>query len=186
MPQWFFRITAYAERLLDDLDGLDWPEGIKAMQRNWIGRSEGAEVDFPVEGTTRALRVFTTRPDTLWGATFMVLAPEHPLVAQITTDEQRAEVEAYVARAQRESEIDRLAEGKEKTGVFTGGYAINPVNGERIPIWVADYVRDGLRHRRDHGRARARPARLRVRPQVRPARSSRSISSPARTSPATR
>ncbi|MHB8995632.1 MAG: leucine--tRNA ligase [Armatimonadota bacterium] len=140
MPQWFFRITAYAQRLLDDLDGLAWPDGIKAMQRNWIGRSEGAEVDFPVEGQQESLRVFTTRPDTLWGATFMVVAPEHPIVAQVTTDEQRDAVEDYKACAQRETEIDRLAEGKEKTGVWTGGYAINPVNDERIPIWVADYV----------------------------------------------
>jgi len=147
MPQWFFRITAYAQRLLDDLDGLAWPEGIKAMQRNWIGRSEGAEVDFAVVAGGAAggaalqpapIRVFTTRPDTLWGATFMVLAPEHPLVAQITTDEQRAEVEEYVARAGRMTEIDRMAEGKEKTGVWTGGYAVNPVNEERIQIWVAD------------------------------------------------
>jgi len=140
MPQWFFRITAYAQRLIDDLDGLAWPDGIKAMQRNWIGRSEGGEVDFKVVGSDEALRVFTTRPDTLWGATFMVVAPEHPIVKQITTDAQCAEVEAYVARAQRQSEIDRLAEGKEKTGVWTGGYAVNPVNDENIPIWVADYV----------------------------------------------
>jgi len=140
MPQWFFRITAYADRLLNDLDGLAWPEGIKAMQRNWIGRSEGAEVDFAVEGGAESLRVFTTRPDTLWGATFMVVAPEHPQVAQVTTVEQHAEVDAYSARAQRQSEIDRLAEGREKTGVWTGGYAVNPVNSERIPIWVADYV----------------------------------------------
>ncbi len=141
MPQWFFKITAYADRLLNDLDTIDWPEGIKAMQRNWIGRSEGAEVDFQVEGLPGKLRVFTTRPDTLWGATFMVVAPEHPIVAKIITDDaQRAQVEAYITRASRESEIDRLAEGKEKTGVPTGGYAINPVNGERIPIWIADYV----------------------------------------------
>ena len=140
MPQWFFRITAYAQRLIDDLDGLAWPDGIKAMQRNWIGRSEGAEVDFAVVGTDESLRVFTTRPDTLWGATFMVLAPEHPLVKQITTCEQHEEVQAYVARAQRQSEIDRLAEGKEKTGVWTGGYAVNPVNDEQIPIYIADYV----------------------------------------------
>ncbi|MEN6402839.1 MAG: class I tRNA ligase family protein, partial [Armatimonadia bacterium] len=126
MPQWFFKITAYAQRLIDDLEGMAWPDGIKAMQRNWIGRSEGAEVDFAVEGAEEPLRVFTTRPDTLWGATFMVVAPEHPVVAQITTDEQRDKVEAYVSRAQRQSEIDRLAEGKEKTGVWTGGYAINP------------------------------------------------------------
>lgn len=140
MPQWFFKITAYADRLLNDLDTIDWPEGIKAMQRNWIGRSEGAEVDFQVEGLPDKLRVFTTRPDTLWGATFMVVAPEHPIVEKITTDAQRADVEAYITCATRQSEIDRLAEGKEKTGVHTGGYAINPVNGERIPIWIADYV----------------------------------------------
>jgi len=140
MPQWFFRITAYADRLLYDLDTLAWPEGIKAMQRNWIGRSEGAEVDFAVVGHEASLRVFTTRPDTLWGATFMVVAPEHPLLAQITTEAQRAAVDAYVARVQHRSEIDRLAEGKEKTGVWTGGYAINPVNDARVPIWVADYV----------------------------------------------
>ena len=140
MPQWFFRITAYADRLLDDLETLAWPEGIKAMQRNWIGRGEGAEVEFPLEGISEPLRVFTTRPDTLWGATFMVIAPEHPLVAQITTPDRHAEVEAYIARAGRQSEIDRLAEGREKTGVWTGGSAVNPVNGERIPIWVADYV----------------------------------------------
>lgn len=140
MPQWFFRITAYAERLLSDLDTIEWPEGIKAMQRNWIGRSEGAEVDFQVEGQEDKLRVFTTRPDTLWGATFMVVAPEHPVVEKITTDARRGEVEAYVKCVQRESEIDRLAEGREKTGVWTGGFAVNPVNGERIPIWIADYV----------------------------------------------
>jgi leucyl-tRNA synthetase len=160
MPQWFFKITAYAERLLADLDGLDWPEGIKAMQRNWIGRSEGAEVDFqlappspnsggagvdsgsPIIGADGLgpIRVFTTRPDTLWGATFMVLAPEHPLVDKITTPAQRVAVQDYVLRTQRETEIDRQAEGKEKTGVWTGAYAINPVNGDRIPIWIADYV----------------------------------------------
>ncbi|MBV9849576.1 MAG: leucine--tRNA ligase [Armatimonadetes bacterium] len=145
MPQWFFRITAYAERLLADLDTLDWSEGIKAMQRNWIGRSEGAYADFPLTPSGSgaggaSIRVFTTRPDTLWGATFMVLAPEHPLVPQITTPEQLDAVEAYRTRAERETEIERQAEGREKTGVFTGAYAVNPVNGERIPIWVADYV----------------------------------------------
>lgn len=140
MPQWFFRITAYADRLLDDLDVLDWPEGIKAMQRNWIGRSEGAEVTFSVAGHDAELPVFTTRPDTLWGATFMVLAPEHPLVDKLTTDTQREEVRQYVAQAQRSNEIDRLAEGKVKTGVPAGSFAVNPVNGERIPIWIADYV----------------------------------------------
>ncbi len=138
LQQWFFRITAYADRLEKDLDTIDWPESIKAMQRNWIGRSEGAEVDFKTEAGN--LRVFTTRPDTLWGATFMVLSPEHPFVAQLTTSAQRAQVEQYVAAAKAQSEIARAAEEREKTGVFTGSYAINPVNDEKIPIWIADYV----------------------------------------------
>ena len=137
MPQWHFKITAYADELLD-FSGLDWPEKIKVMQTNWIGRSEGAQVSFATEAGT--IEVFTTRPDTLWGATFMVLAPEHPLVGALTTPERRAEVEAYQAAAARMSEIDRQAEGKEKTGVFTGGHAVNPVTGERIPVWIADYV----------------------------------------------
>jgi len=143
MPQWFFKITAYADRLLSGLDEIEWPEGVKAMQRNWIGRSEGAEVDFAVEGEADALRVFTTRPDTLWGATFMVVAPEHPIVARITTSDRRDAVDAYVLKASRTSEIDRQAEGKEKTGVWTGACAFNPVNGERVPIWIADYVMMG-------------------------------------------
>jgi len=138
LEQWFFRITRYAEELLDH-SRIDWPERVVTMQKNWIGRSEGAHVTFHTE-TEDPIEIFTTRPDTLWGATFMVLAPEHPLVEKVTTPDRRAEVEAYVAAAARKSEIDRTAEGKEKTGVFTGGYAINPVNGERIPIWVADYV----------------------------------------------
>ena len=138
MPQWHFAITAYADELLD-FSGLDWPERVKTMQTNWIGRSEGAEVVFRAESGD-AIEVFTTRPDTLWGATFMVLAPEHPLVATLTTDAQRAEVEAYVERAGRMSEIDRQSETREKTGVFTGAYAVNPVSGARVPIWVADYV----------------------------------------------
>jgi leucyl-tRNA synthetase len=141
MPQWFFKITAYAERLLSDLELINWPEGIKAMQRNWIGKSVGAEVDFAVEARPEEkITVFTTRPDTLWGATFMVLAPEHPLVSQITASGQKGAVEQYVAKAARETDIERQAEGKEKTGVWTGAYAINPVNSERIPIWIADYV----------------------------------------------
>ena len=145
LEQWFFKITAYAERLLQDLDKLtDWPERVKVMQRNWIGRSEGAEVDFPVAGDDAlSIKVFTTRPDTLWGATFMVLAPEHPLVAQLTTPERKAEVDAYVAQARLKSEIDRTSTAKEKTGVFIGAYATNPVNGESIPIWIADYVLTG-------------------------------------------
>ena len=138
LNQWFLRITRYAEELLR-FEGIDWPERIFALQTNWIGRSEGAHVAFRTEQGD-ALEVFTTRPDTLWGATFMVLAPEHPLVAKLTTAEQRDEVEAYVAAATRQTDIDREAAGREKTGVFTGGYAVNPVNDERIPIWIADYV----------------------------------------------
>jgi leucyl-tRNA synthetase len=140
MPQWFFRITAYADRLLADLEKLNWSEGMKEMQRDWIGRSEGAEVDFAVAGSDTAIRVFTTRPDTLFGATFIVLAPEHPLVPSITKAGRRGEVEAYVRKAQGESEIDRLNAERTKTGVFTGAHAVNPVNGEKIPVWVADYV----------------------------------------------
>ncbi len=139
LEQWKFRITAYAEELLDGLETIDWPERVKIMQRNWIGRSEGAQVIFTTEAGD-PIEIFTTRPDTLWGATFMVLAPEHPLVEKVTTDEQRAAVEAYQAEAERKDEIARTAADKEKTGVFTGGYAINPVNDERIPIWIADYV----------------------------------------------
>ena len=138
LHQWFFRITAYADDLLNALDSIDWPEGIKAMQRNWIGRSEGAEVDFKTDAGE--ITVFTTRPDTLWGATFMVLAPEHPYVKALTTDAQRAQIEKYIAQAQSQSDADRTADDRDKSGVFTGSYAINPVNGERIPIWIADYV----------------------------------------------
>ena len=143
MRQWMLKITAYAERLLEDLEELDWPEKIKIMQRNWIGRSIGAEVDFalaPEAGVDAKLRVFTTRPDTLFGATFMVLAPEHALVEHITTDAQREAVEAYREQASRKSDLERTDLAKEKTGVFTGAYAINPVNDEPVPIWIADYV----------------------------------------------
>lgn len=164
LRQWMLRITKYADRLERDLDRLDWPESIKTMQRNWIGRSEGAEVDFPIapRGGDEAeiaswferrrargfparagedvIRVFTTRPDTLYGATYMVLAPEHPLVAKITTPNHRAEVEAYVEQARHRADLERIAETREKTGVFTGAYAINPVTREAIPIWIADYV----------------------------------------------
>ncbi len=143
MPQWFFRITAYANRLLDDLDGLDWSEGMKAMQRDWIGRSEGAEIDFKVEGHDIALRVFTTRPDTLFGATFLVLAPEHPAVATLTTADRRAAVDDYARRAALMKEADRTNKERAATGVHTGAFAVNPVNGARIPIWVADYVLTG-------------------------------------------
>jgi leucyl-tRNA synthetase len=139
MRQWMFKITEYAEQLLEGLDDLDWPEGIKEMQRNWIGKSIGAEVDFVIDGSDEKIRVYTTRPDTLFGATYMVLAPEHKLVSQITTDDKKAEVDAYVSAAKFKSDLDR-AESKEKTGVHTGAYAINPVNGEKIPVWISDYV----------------------------------------------
>ncbi|MGA4577291.1 leucine--tRNA ligase [Limisphaera sp. VF-2] len=145
MRQWMLRITAYADRLLEDLDLIDWSPSLKEMQRNWIGRSEGAEVVFTIDDPDlppheRQLRVFTTRPDTLFGATYMVLAPEHPLVPRITRPEQRAAVEAYQAEVQRKSDLERTDLAREKTGVFTGAHAINPVNGRRIPIWIADYV----------------------------------------------
>ena len=138
LMQWFFRITAYADRLLADLDGLDWPDSIKLMQRNWIGRSRGAEVGFST--AAGPLKVFTTRPDTLWGATFMVLAPEHPLVPALTTPSSAREVETYLRLVQGKSDLDRTAQGRAKSGVFLGSHATNPVNGEAIPIWVADYV----------------------------------------------
>jgi len=140
LTQWFYRITEYAEELLK-FDGLDWPERVRVMQQNWIGRSEGAEIEFPVEGhRDAAIRFFTTRPDTIYGATFMVLAPEHPLVAVITTPGQRDSVEAYVAKARGVSEIDRTNEERAKTGVDTGAFATNVFSGQRIPIWIADYV----------------------------------------------
>jgi leucyl-tRNA synthetase len=140
LRQWMLRITAFAERLLDGLDGLDWPEGIKLLQRNWIGRSEGALVKFQLETGTCEVEVFTTRPDTLFGATYMILAPEHPLVAVITTPEQREAVEKYKASVASKSDLDRTELNKEKSGVLTGAFAINPVNGDKIPVWIADYV----------------------------------------------
>ena len=138
LKQWMLRITAYAQRLIDELDGLDWPEGIKLLQKNWIGRSEGAEVDFSIGG--EKVTVFTTRPDTLFGATYMVLAPEHPLVDKITTTAQKEAVEAYRKACSAKSDLERTELAKEKSGVFTGGTATNPVNGEEIPVWIADYV----------------------------------------------
>ncbi len=140
LRQWMLRITAYADRLLEGLDALDWPEGVKLLQRNWIGRSEGASVRFSVVGQDAEIEVFTTRPDTLFGATYMVLAPEHPLVKKITTAGRRPEVEAYQQQAAARSDLERAELTKEKSGVFTGAHAINPVNGETIPIWIADYV----------------------------------------------
>lgn len=140
MKQWMLKITAYADRLLEDLDDLDWPESIKEMQRNWIGRSEGAHVHFTIDGYDETFTVFTTRPDTLFGATYAVLAPEHPFVEKITTAEQKEAVEAYLDQIKSKSDLERTDLAKDKTGVFTGAYAINPVNGERMPIWIADYV----------------------------------------------
>ncbi|UCH63160.1 MAG: leucine--tRNA ligase [Fidelibacterota bacterium] len=141
LKQWFFKITRYAEELLEDLDRIDWPERTKTMQRNWIGRSEGADIVFKVAGVPdKEISVFTTRPDTVFGATYMVLAPEHPLVNEITTDYRCQEVETYQARARAMTELERIAMGQEKTGVFTGAYAVNPFTREDIPIWIADYV----------------------------------------------
>lgn len=140
MRQWVLKITAYADRLIDDLEDLDWPEAIKEQQRNWIGRSVGATIDFKVDGQDEQLEVFTTRPDTLFGASAITIAPEHELVASLTTPEQKAAVEAYVEEISHKSDLERTDLAKEKTGVFTGSYAINPVNGEKLPIWLADYV----------------------------------------------
>ena len=140
MKQWVLKITAYAERLLNDLDGLDWPESVKDMQRNWIGKSVGAKLSFKVDGTDASFEVFTTRPDTLFGATYCVLSPEHELVSIITSKEQQETVKKYITFAKSKTDLDRTDLNKDKTGVFTGAYAINPVNNKRIPIWIADYV----------------------------------------------
>jgi leucyl-tRNA synthetase len=140
MRQWMLRITAYAERLADELENLDWPQGIKLLQRNWIGRSEGAEVQFPIDGIDETIRVFTTRHDTIYGANYMVLAPEHPLVDRLTTSDQKSAVANYREQVAAKSDLERTDLAKEKTGVFIGAYAINPVNKEKIPIWIADYV----------------------------------------------
>ncbi|QIL46062.1 leucine--tRNA ligase [Vagococcus coleopterorum] len=140
MKQWMLKITAYADRLIDDLEEVDWPENIKDMQRHWIGRSEGANVTFEIKDTDKSFQVFTTRPDTLFGATYAVLAPELELVKEITTPEQMAAVSAYIDEASKKSELARTDLAKEKTGVFTGAYAINPANGKEMPIWIADYV----------------------------------------------
>lgn len=142
VKQWFFKITEYADELLEAIDDLDWTESVKLAQKNWIGRSKGAEVNFAIEGSDQKITVFTTRPDTLFGATFLVLAPEHELVESLVADGSQSEVEAYVKAAQKKTEVERQA-GKEKTGVFTGSYAINPANGEKLPIWIADYVLTG-------------------------------------------
>lgn len=147
MKQWFFKITEYADELLEEIDGLDWPQKIKTAQTNWIGRSVGAEISFVLSETSaapaNAIIVFSTRPDTIFGATFLVLAPEHPLALELATDEFKESVEAYVKSAVKKSEIERTNDSKEKTGVFTGSYAVNPVSGEQVPVWVADYVLGG-------------------------------------------
>jgi leucyl-tRNA synthetase len=140
LEQWFFKITDYADRLLEGLNRIEWPEKTVSMQKNWIGRSEGAWIQFPCVDRDEAIEVFTTRPDTLWGVTYMVLAPEHTLVDSLTTPEYKAVVKKYVEKAKKQTEISRLSLDKEKTGVFTGSYCINPVNGERVPVWIADYV----------------------------------------------
>lgn len=140
MKQWMLKITAYADRLVEDLEDVDWPESIKDMQRNWIGRSEGAEVKFVIDGHDKSFDVFTTRPDTIFGATYAVLAPEHPFVEKITTEEQRSKVNEYIDKIKSKSDLERTDLAKEKTGVFTGAYAVNPANGSKIPIWIADYV----------------------------------------------
>lgn len=140
MKQWMLKITAYADRLIDDLDDVDWPENIKDMQRNWIGRSEGAMVTFKIDGSDDSYDVFTTRPDTLFGVTYSVLAPEHALVQKLTTPEQKEAVDAYIEEVSKKSDLERTDLAKDKSGVFTGSYAINPVNGEKIPVWIGDYV----------------------------------------------
>ncbi|MCH4983896.1 leucine--tRNA ligase [Macrococcoides goetzii] len=140
MRQWVLKITEYADRLLEDLDELDWPESLKDMQRNWIGKSEGAEVEFKVDGKDASFKVFTTRPDTIFGATYAVLSPEHTLVESITTDEQREAIQAYQEQASRKSDLERTDLAKDKSGVFTGSYAINPFTNEQMPIWISDYV----------------------------------------------
>ena len=140
MRQWMLKMTAYADRLLEDLDDLDWPEAVKEMQRNWIGRSEGAQVTFKVKNSDKTFDVFTTRPDTLFGVSYTVLAPENELVQEITTDAQRDEVNAYIKKIESKSDLERTDLNKDKTGVFTGAYAINPVNGQEVPIWISDYV----------------------------------------------
>jgi leucyl-tRNA synthetase len=138
--QWVLRITDYAERLIAGLKDLDWPDSTKRLQENWIGRSEGAEIDFQIVDSPEQLKVFTTRADTLYGASYMVIAPEHPLLAALTTSQQAQAVQDYVVAARSKSDLERAELAKEKTGVFSGAYAINPINQKRLPIWVADYV----------------------------------------------
>lgn len=144
LRQWILKITAFADELLDGLDDLDWPESIKLLQRNWIGKSKGANIRFPIQNSDKVLEVFTTRPDTIMGVSFLAMAPEHPLVAQLTSQECKTDVEEYIQKTLRKSEKDRISESKMKTGVFTGAYVQHPISQKRIPIWVADYVLLGL------------------------------------------
>ena len=139
MKQWVMRITDYADRLLDDLSELDWPESIKLSQQNWIGKSEGAEIKFSIDNNN-SIEVFTTRTDTIFGATYLVLAPEHPLINQITTDKYRKSISEYVEQASKKSDLERQENEKNKTGVFTGSFALNPISNEKIPVWISDYV----------------------------------------------
>jgi leucyl-tRNA synthetase len=140
IEQWFFKITDYAERLLEGLERIDWPEKIKLMQKNWIGKSSGAEINFSIEGSENSITVFTTRPDTIFGSTFLVLAPEHPQVPQLTTDQHKRDVNAYIEQTKRKTELERIADQKKKTGSFTGSFATHPITGQRLPIWIADFV----------------------------------------------
>lgn len=140
MKQWVLKITEYADRLLEDLDELDWPESIKDMQRNWIGRSEGARVSFEIENKDASIDVFTTRPDTIYGTTFLVLSPEHSLVNEITSEDKLEAVKKYQEDSSKKSDLERTDLAKDKSGVFTGAYAINPLTGKKLPIWIADYV----------------------------------------------
>ena len=145
MKQWLLRVSAYAERLLDGMERLDWSESLKEIQRNWIGRSTGAQMFFGIRGSGRKLEIFTTRPDTVFGCTFMVIAPEHEQVCELTTDAQRAEVERYIEETKRRSERERMADTKRVSGVFTGSYAINPFTGTELPVYISDYVLAGYR-----------------------------------------
>ena len=143
MMQWSLRIRAYAQRLLDGLDTIDWTDSIKDIQRNWIGKSEGAEIDFQIVDSSESIKVFTTRPDTIYGASFMVLAPEHDLVNSITVEGQRTQVQSYIDFTKGRSERERMSEVKDVTGAFTGAYALNPLSGDKVPIWISDYVLAG-------------------------------------------
>lgn len=172
LTQWFLKITAYGDELLADLSRLEggWPDRVLAMQRNWIGKSTGAAISFGLEksiGGVRGIKVFTTRPDTVFGVTFMTLAPEHPLVEKLIEGYEKAgDVRAFVERIRNMDRLDRQSDTLEKEGIFTGAYVLHPFTGQRVPLWLGNFVLADYGTRRGHGRARARPARLRLRPQV--------------------